>query len=195
MRAHFARLDTTVTATSQASPPAARGESSPRPWAGHGAGGQRDHGASFERLDAIATERSAARNSTADISSAAMRADRDGDGSQQRMHPCTVVAGEWARWPAFERADVNRDSRVSLQEATEAAVRHFDMADLNRDGTLTHEERQQMRTRMKECTAGPWRANLSLPGWYMSGPGERSPARVASPSCGTSLRLGHCSRG
>jgi len=50
----------------------------------------------------------------------------------------------------FDKADVNRDSRVSLQEATEAALRHFDMADINRDGTLTPDERQQMRVRIKE---------------------------------------------
>ena len=43
----------------------------------------------------------------------------------------------------FEMADSNRDGRVSLAEAQQAALQHFDRADLNHDGTLTREERQQ----------------------------------------------------
>lgn len=49
----------------------------------------------------------------------------------------------------FELADVNRDNRVSLQEATDAALRRFDTADLNRDGQLTPDERRQTRERMR----------------------------------------------
>ena len=48
----------------------------------------------------------------------------------------------------FDLADINRDGRVTLQEATAAALRHFDMADVNRDGQLTPEERMQMYQRM-----------------------------------------------
>ena len=44
----------------------------------------------------------------------------------------------------FDMTDANKDSRVSLQEATDAALRHFDMADANKDGTVTPEERRQM---------------------------------------------------
>ena len=44
----------------------------------------------------------------------------------------------------FAMADSNRDNRVSLQEATAAALQHFDQADLNRDGQITREERRQM---------------------------------------------------
>ena len=47
----------------------------------------------------------------------------------------------------FDMADANRDNRISLQEATDAALRHFDTADLNRDGQLTPEERKQRRMR------------------------------------------------
>jgi len=43
----------------------------------------------------------------------------------------------------FEMADANRDGRVSLAEATDAAARHFDQADLNHDGKLTPDERRQ----------------------------------------------------
>ena len=45
----------------------------------------------------------------------------------------------------FAMADANRDSRVSLQEATTAALQHFDQRDLNHDGQVTREERRQMR--------------------------------------------------
>jgi Ca2+-binding EF-hand superfamily protein len=51
--------------------------------------------------------------------------------------------------PMFERADANNDGRVSLQEATSAALAHFDAADTNRDGTLTHDEMRQGRHKMK----------------------------------------------
>ena len=40
----------------------------------------------------------------------------------------------------FEMADANHDGRVSLQEMTDAALRHFDMADANHDGRLTLQE-------------------------------------------------------
>lgn len=49
----------------------------------------------------------------------------------------------------FDMADVNRDSRVSLQEATAAAYRHFDTADANRDGQVTREERMKVRQQMR----------------------------------------------
>jgi len=50
----------------------------------------------------------------------------------------------------FEMADANHDGRVSLQEMTDAALRHFDMADANHDGRITPDERMQMHQRMKE---------------------------------------------
>ena len=46
-------------------------------------------------------------------------------------------------------ADANHDGRVSLQEATNAALQHFDRADLNHDGKLTPEERQQAHQLMR----------------------------------------------
>lgn len=49
----------------------------------------------------------------------------------------------------FDMADANKDSRISLQEATDAALRRFDAADLNRDGQLTPEERKQSREQMR----------------------------------------------
>lgn len=49
----------------------------------------------------------------------------------------------------FEMADANHDGRVSLREATAAAVQHFDRADLNHDGKLTPEERRQAHQLMR----------------------------------------------
>ena len=39
--------------------------------------------------------------------------------------------------------DANNDSRVSLQEATNAALQRFDRVDRNHDGSITRDERQQ----------------------------------------------------
>lgn len=55
----------------------------------------------------------------------------------------------------FTMADANKDGRVSLQEATDAAVRHFDMADANRDGRITPDERRQMHRQMMEKHRAP----------------------------------------
>jgi Ca2+-binding EF-hand superfamily protein len=49
----------------------------------------------------------------------------------------------------FEKADANRDGRVSLQEATNAALQHFDSADANHDGKLTPDERMRMHQQRK----------------------------------------------
>ena len=45
----------------------------------------------------------------------------------------------------FDLADANHDGRVTLPEATDAALRHFDTADVNRDGQLTPDERARCR--------------------------------------------------
>jgi hypothetical protein len=45
----------------------------------------------------------------------------------------------------FDRLDADRDARVSLAEATGAALRRFDMADADRDGIVTREERRAVR--------------------------------------------------
>ena len=55
----------------------------------------------------------------------------------------------------FAMADANKDNRVSLQEATNAAVQHFDMGDTNRDGRITPEERRTMRRQMIEKRRAP----------------------------------------
>jgi hypothetical protein len=43
----------------------------------------------------------------------------------------------------FDIADSDKDGRVSLAEAQQAALQQFDAADLNHDGVLTPDERRQ----------------------------------------------------
>lgn len=50
----------------------------------------------------------------------------------------------------MKMADLNRDGRVSLQEATTSALQHFDQVDTNRDGRITPDERRSMRQRRME---------------------------------------------
>ena len=50
----------------------------------------------------------------------------------------------------LQRADTNRDGRVSLAEAAGAALQHFDMIDANRDGRITPDERVAGRQRMMQ---------------------------------------------
>ena len=130
----------------------------PGQWAGrrmHGgaAGGQMaDRGAMFDRLDA---------NHDGSVSRAEFDAahaqrqqriashDQNGDGrpNGRRIGGGHGMGGMGGQM--FERADGNRDGRVTLQEATNAALHHFDTADVNRDGQLTPDERKQMHQRMR----------------------------------------------
>jgi hypothetical protein len=55
----------------------------------------------------------------------------------------------------FAMADANKDERVSLDEATNAAVQHFDMIDANRDGRITPEEHRTMRRHRIEQRRAP----------------------------------------
>lgn len=48
----------------------------------------------------------------------------------------------------FDMADANHDGRVSLQEATEAALRHFDSMDTNHDGVVTPDEMRAAHQRI-----------------------------------------------
>ena len=49
--------------------------------------------------------------------------------------------------PMFAMADTNRDGKVTLKEATDAALRRFDMADTNHDRQLAPAEMQAARGR------------------------------------------------
>ena len=82
-----------------------------------------------------------------------IRTDRNNDGrpdgarAMRGMRMGMGMGGLGGRM--FDLADANRDGRVTLQEATNAALRHFDTADVNRDGRLTPEERMQTRQRIR----------------------------------------------
>lgn len=54
----------------------------------------------------------------------------------------------------FERADANKDGRVSLAEAIALPMAHFEKADANKDGTISPEERKAAHERMR----AEWRA-------------------------------------
>lgn len=51
--------------------------------------------------------------------------------------------------PMFERADANKDGKVSLAEAQASALAMFDRADTNKDGTISPEERSAARDAMR----------------------------------------------
>jgi Ca2+-binding EF-hand superfamily protein len=87
-------------------------------------------------------------------SSLFLRADANKDGIATRAeYDAAVAAGKIKTRHAnmrgsaiarlFEAADVNKDGRVSLEEAQRAALQHFDAADVNHDGTLTPDERRR----------------------------------------------------
>ena len=82
-----------------------------------------------------------------------VRTANNADGGMQRGRMMRRMGGGMGmagmRGRMFDMADVNRDSRVSLQEATAAAYRRFDMADANRDGRITSDERMQVRQQMR----------------------------------------------
>lgn len=75
----------------------------------------------------------------------------ENEGGMRPMHGMGM-AGLHGRM--FDMADANHDGRISLQEATDAALRRFDMADLNHDGQLTAQERAQAHQAMKAQRSG-----------------------------------------
>lgn len=71
----------------------------------------------------------------------------DAPGMRMRMHR---MGGAGFGGRLFERADVNKDGRVTLAEAQSAALAHFDRADTNRDGRITPDERRNVRVMRME---------------------------------------------
>ena len=123
----------------------------------------RDPGAAFDRLDA---NKDGAISRDEFAKGHEMRTERrvelrngmtavpgtpDGDG--HGMHMRHMGGGGMMGGHMFEMADANKDGRVSLQEATDAAVKHFDMADANHDGRITPDERRTMHREMIEKRA------------------------------------------
>ena len=150
---HFARLDTNrdgfVTKAEAAAVKAMRagkrGDRAAR------RAGARNPGMMFDRLDtnrdgSITRAEFEARRTQRQQRVASRDTNGDGrpDGRQMHGGRMGALGGHM-----FDMADANRDGRVTLQEATGAALQHFDMADANRDGQVTREERVQMRQRMR----------------------------------------------
>nr|WP_047169640.1 hypothetical protein [Sphingomonas sp. Y57] len=77
------------------------------------------------------------------------RPDRDGKHGRHgwggRHHRGGMaMMGQW-----FDRADANKDGKVSLAEAQAGPLAMFDRVDTNRDGTISPEERQAARDAMR----------------------------------------------
>jgi Ca2+-binding EF-hand superfamily protein len=84
----------------------------------------------------------------------AMRGERGprGEGRERRMG---MKGMKGMHGGMFRTADANNDQRVSLAEAEAAALQRFDRADLNRDGRITQDERQQMRQQWQQRRPQP----------------------------------------
>lgn len=161
VRDHFARMDTNrdgfVTADEmqamRAQHQGMRGERGNRQ-------AMRDPATMFDRLDAnrdgmisrdefgkareIRMERKVVRNGAPGAPGAAI----DGQRKMHRMGGGRGMGGGMMRM-----ADLDKDGRVSLQEATTSALQRFDRVDTNRDGRITPEERRQNREQRKQMRA------------------------------------------
>jgi Ca2+-binding EF-hand superfamily protein len=111
-----------------------------------------DRGAAFDRLDTnkdgmvSREEFMLAKPRIEEHRMIVLRESGEGGGpAKMRMHHM----GMGLHGRLFDMADANHDGKVSLQEATDAALRHFDMADANRDGKITPDERMQMRQKIR----------------------------------------------
>ncbi|GLT02127.1 hypothetical protein GCM10007897_35310 [Sphingobium jiangsuense] len=69
---------------------------------------------------------------------------------------------------SIAKADANKDGRITLAEATSAALAHFDKMDANKDGTVTVQERRDAMKQMREQ-------------WKQNGP-HKGHAAPANPS-------------
>lgn len=112
-----------------------------------------DHDAMFDRLDANKN----GQISRAEFAAAhkGMMAMHGGKGKHGGAMGMRGMGGMRLHGEMFAMADANKDNRVSLAEATDAATRRFDMADVNRDGTLTPDERRQMHQKMMQTMRAP----------------------------------------
>jgi Ca2+-binding EF-hand superfamily protein len=113
-------------------------------------GARGNPGAMFDRLDAnrdgqiSRDEFSRARDQRQQHRMAANGARGAPGARAMRLHRMGGMGGGHM----LRMADLDRDGRVSLQEATTSALQHFDQADTNRDGRITPDERGAMRQRM-----------------------------------------------
>jgi Ca2+-binding EF-hand superfamily protein len=158
VREHFAMLDANKDGVvTQDEMAAKRGEQRGK-WrekrAGRGPMG--DPAAAFDRLDAnkdgmISREEFAKAREMRMERRVEMRGDAPRAGGGMRQHRMGMRG--MGHGMMMRQADANNDGKITLAEAQEAAVRHFDMMDANRDGTVTPEERRGAMQKMRAMHA------------------------------------------
>jgi len=168
VRTMFDRLDSnrdgSITKAEGEAVKANRGERAGKRMERHGgAGGQMaDRGAMFDRMDAnrdgaisrdeftkgreMRIERKVVMNGAPGAPDGAMGEHR----GMMKKHGMGAGMGGGMGGHMMKMADLNKDGRVSLQEATTSALQHFDMVDTNRDGRITPEERKAMHQKMMQ---------------------------------------------
>jgi Ca2+-binding EF-hand superfamily protein len=145
VREHFARIDVNRDGfIAGAEMQSLRGQGK-RNMAGRRAraNGGANPAAAFDRLDA---------NRDGMISRAEFGAARELRSQRQlarKNTPGARMGGGRKGGGMMRMADLDRDGRVSLQEATNGALQRFDRIDANRDGTITPDERRTTREQRK----------------------------------------------
>jgi Ca2+-binding EF-hand superfamily protein len=107
--------------------------------------------AMFDRMDA--NHDGSISRSEFDAAHQAMAA-RIGDNGHRMGMGLSMMHGASMGAHLFAMADADKDGRVSLQEATNAAAAHFDQADANHDGTLTPDEMRAAHKAMGDRHGG-----------------------------------------
>lgn len=164
IRTHFARVDvnrdgfvTTEEMTVQRG--ARKAHRQARKGQGMGHGAMRDPNVAFDRLDTnrdgMIARDEFARGHQVRVEKRVVMNHGGAPGQPGAMHMNGHGKGGGMMGGAMlKMADMNRDGRVSLQEASAGAMRHFDMVDTNRDGRITPDERRAGRVHMKQMRTG-----------------------------------------
>lgn len=162
VREHFAMLDANrdgvVTADEMSAKRAERAGKWRERRAERGPRGDRmgDPAAAFDRLDSnkdgmISRDEFAKAREMRVERRVEMRGDAPKAGGGMRQHRMGMRG--MGHGMMMRQADANGDGKITLAEAQEAAVRHFDMMDANRDGTVTPEERRGAMQKMRAMHA------------------------------------------
>ena len=165
VREHFAKLDTNrdgflTREEAEAGRAAMRDHMRERFADRGGAGRMGDPAKAFDRLDTnkdgqISRDEFAKAHEERIERRVVMKDGKAASGMHEGMRMHRMGGGMMMGGHMFEMADDNKDGRVSLQEATDTAVKHFDMADANHDGRITPDERKQIRMQFIEKRRAP----------------------------------------
>ena len=128
----------------------ARGQRAERAQRGQRAADPARRAQMFERLDAN-RDNMISRDEWARAE--AMRGQKMAQRQAIRGQRMAMRGGAMRGGAMLRMADADNDSRVSLQEATNAALQRFDRVDANRDGSVTRDERQQRRQQQEAPAA------------------------------------------